>query len=464
MTKILAYGDGGVHTGFERVFRGIMTRVNATDGFEVVGMGIGHRGDPTIKYDFPVYPANFYGGEYFGFQGLNKAIETHKPDMLWILQDLWNITHYMSYRKYDIPTMVYFPVDTPNLKWSYAVSLGSVACPVAYTQFGAHEGAAAVQDAVDLVVEGARQKGLDFDERKATISIPHPSGTKLTMRMDYLSRNQNLDAWGVIPHGIDPESFKKLDKEQCRKEYGIEEGAFLVGDIGTNQFRKRHDTALRIFAGFAARVPEARMLLYCQGSDESGWDLQQLARYLGVYEKIFFVHDQLDRPLTTTELCEIYNCLDVMINTSGGEGWGLTATESALCGVAQMVPDWSATREIWGEAAVRIPVLDWRFEPKFLNTAHAILDVKAGIEQLYQLYSDKELLAAYSAAAEKLAKATPTWDEVGDRFVKLMYRTLNTQCEPRPRSFNEILKHRKVPIKSELYKALYMENGLPVSY
>lgn len=465
MTKILAYGDAGNYTGFERVFRGILTKVNATEGFEVVGMGTGHRGDPTFKYDFPVYPAGFYSnGDYFGFTGLMKAIEAHKPDVLWILQDLWNITHYMSYKTVDIPTVAYFPVDTPNMKWSYTIALGSIATPVAYTNFGARECAAGVQDTVDLLMEGAKLKQLDLDERKSWLSIPHPSGNKLSIRMDYLSKHQNLNSWNVVPHGIDPTLFKKLDKEQHRKEYGIEPDAFLVGCIGTNQFRKRMDTAMRIFAGLSHRVPNARLLLYCQGANETGWDLQQLARYLGVYDKIFFVHDQIDRELTSTELCEIYNCLDVMLNTSGGEGWGLTAIESALCGVPQVVPDWSATREIWGDSATRIPVIDWRFETKFLNTAHAILDVRAGIEQLYQLYMNKELLEVAGMEAQKLANSQPTWDDVGDRFVKLIYKTLNTQHEPRERSFNELLAYRKEPIKSELYRALYMENGVPVTY
>ena len=113
--------------------RGVMTRLHASGEFNVTVMGINYRGLPDLKYDFQVYPADYLGGDPSGIGGFSKLVKTHKPDVIWTVQDLWTITQYMAYKPVEIPAVTYFPVDTPNLKWSYGVSLGAVAKPVAYT-------------------------------------------------------------------------------------------------------------------------------------------------------------------------------------------------------------------------------------------------------------------------------------------------------------------------------------------
>lgn len=460
--KILAYGDAGQPTGFEKVMRNVLTYLHETERFDVTLYGLGYRGNPDMKYPFPVWPAEHHG-DFFGFSNLAKAVEKHTPDIFFSTQDIWNLTSYMAYKPEELPAVCYFPVDTPNLKWSYAIGSGAMAEPTVYTNFGAMEAAAGVRDAVNLLIEGADENNIPVTERRTWLSMPHPSGTSMKVRMDQLSALQNIERWNVIPHGLDKEKFTPLDKAKVRKEWGMNEGDFIVGAINTNQFRKRQDTLMRMFAVLAHNVPRAKLVIYCNGNDERGWDLQQLARYFGFGDKIYPVHQQISRDLTDQEMCELYSACDVMINTAGGEGWGLTSFEGAACKTAQMVPNWSATRELWKDNGLLIPAIDWRFEPKFLNTAHAILDVQRGAQMLIDLANDEEDLHMWQDRAYDLACKQPSWNEVGKLFERLMFKTMNNGRKPATsRSFEDFLGERKGVVESELARAVYMNSdGTP---
>lgn len=461
MLKVLAYGDAGQNTGFERVYRGILTHLHNTGRFEVTGFGLGYNGNPDFTYPFKVYPAN-YRGDYFGVEYLEEACKRHKPDVVWGVQDVWNHLQYVVQQPIEIPYVGYFPIDTPNLKWSHALAFGGMAQPVAYTRYGAHEAAAAVRHALDIIVEGAVLKDLSLAEPRQWVALPHPeTSKKLQLRLDYLNRWQNLENWPVIPHGLDKQGFHPLNKQDARREFDLKDDEFLIGCVNTNQFRKRLDTAMRIFAAVAQKHPKARLVLYCNSNNEGGLDLHQAAAYLGIEKKCYFVHEHV-QDLPTSDLNVLYNCLDVMINTSGGEGWGLTSMEGAAAGVPQLVPNWSATREIWKDNGVLLPVSDWRMEVRHLNTCHAILDVKRSIQLLSELVEDEEKRILWGNRAKDLADRQLSWAEVGGLFEHAIKRAVGLHGPPEPLTLEQMVASRKGVVESELRNVLYFEDGKPV--
>lgn len=452
MKRVLMVADGAWPTGFERVARAVGTHLQATGKYEVVHRALGY-GGPEQELRVPPYPyelksADQMSEDPMGVTNMPIWIKEDRPDVVLMIQDLWNITNYMGYVPRELPTVGYFPVDTPNIKWSYAIGAASLTEAVTYTDFGAQETALGTRDLVDVVLTSYENQGADMSQKAAWMTLPN-NQMELHVRVDRMAARQNKNGFSTIPHGIDHDMFYPLDKAECRRMWNFPADAFIVLNVNTNQFRKRQDIAIRAFAQMAAAVPNALLVLHCMGGkDRAGWDLAQLARMYGVQDKVICTHWAYPE-LTDEQLLMLYNTADVHINTGGGEGWGLTSVEAGLCGVPQFVPDWSATREIWKDHGVLLPVSDYRFEPRYINTAHAMVDVHGMADLLVRYANDPQALRQVGERCRQRALQMPTWDEVGAMFAQRIERALADDSAV-PMRLNEIRDCRRDQLQSEL--------------
>lgn len=440
--KVLVIGDAGQPTGFEKVVNGICSTLHHRRHFEVVVRGLGYNEEESVKeYPFEVKPAGNTLEDPFRIDKFPEWLEEDQPDVLLIVHDLWNQCHYLANKPPALPSVGYFPVDTPNMKWNYAVGVGAHSEVAVYTEFAAREMAASVREATDLMFRNAEPT-----QEARWVQLAR-EGLGINLRTDRLYRLQNPAQWTVIPHGID-RIFKPLPQAWCRRQFGIPDDAFVVLSVQANQFRKRQDLTFRAFKYLHDRQPNALLVLHCAGGDRMGWDLMQLAHFYGVEYATLCIHHH--KPLLSDEeLCWLYNCADAHINTGGGEGWGLSSIDSAQCGIPQLVPDWSATREIWKDAGILLPVSDYRMEPKFLNTAHAIIDPEAAGKALEALALSPELRHNFRADALARVCALPEWSEVGVRFEELLVKAL-TEGPPRPTTYSDIVAQREGEVFSEV--------------
>jgi glycosyltransferase involved in cell wall biosynthesis len=411
-------GDAQRPTGFERVVRAIGDALHATGRYTVIVRGVGFNPDKpgTVPpYQYEVKQAGpTTGGDPHGSKFLPDWIEEDKPDVILFVEDLWNQTKIMRHfpEHTGIKTMGYYPVDSPNMKSNYAVTVAALDDAIPYTAFGARETAAGLQDAINLWLDGPLA---GMDDTILNLRIPQ-EGQELRVRMDRVAALQNPEAFAPIPHGIDPDAFTPVPKNLARKMWGVPESTFVVQSVNTNQFRKRQDITIRAFAWMAQHHPDSMLLLHCSNGDAYGWDLAQLSRLYGVQDKVMCIHWVLPE-LDHEQLQSLYSLADVHINTGGGEGWGLTSVESALCGVAQLVPDWSATKEIWEGHGMLLPLENYRFEPKYINTAHACVDPLQAGKRLLYLAQNQQVTQGLADACQKRARELPTWAQVGQMFV-----------------------------------------------
>lgn len=460
MQKLLVIGDAGAHTGFARVVKGVCDYLAGTGTVDVRVRAINLTKNHNIDYTYEVLPVTTKRGpDPLGFGDFRQHIKDVQPDVLLVVQDMWNITNYMARKPPELPTVAYFPVDTPNIKWGYALGLGAVSEAVTYTQFGAREAAAGMRDAVDvLTAHGAKDGGM---ERSASWMSLAKDGTELHTRMDRLARYQNPRGVNVVPHGLEHERFQRRDKAACRRQFGLPDGAFVIGSVQTNQFRKRHDILIRAFAAVKDRIPNGLLILHCAHGDMQGWDLAQLVRYYGVQDRVILSH--LAYPvLSDDDLVSFYNTFDVHVNVSGGEGWGLTSFESAACGVPQLVPDWSATRELWTGYGRLLTVADYRAEPRAINTMHAIVSVADVAEELVLCATLPDELARYGALAQANAARQLSWGEVGQHFATILEQAVNEPA-PTPHSYQQLREAREGEVESELSRApLWSASGYPL--
>jgi glycosyltransferase involved in cell wall biosynthesis len=407
--KVLAYADSNPSTGFGRVAYEILSHLHRSGEFEVTLMGIGyHKGDDT-PHPFPVHPAGSYK-DPLGIERIDGAVRKYAPDVLWLLNDIWNLNAYLAMRQTQVPTVVYFPVDTPNIKFNYALCLGAASEAAVYTQFGAREAAASLREAVDVLLQG----GLPLDEPHRSLSLEVPDRKLLHCRFDRLERYQNPAGYAVIPHGLDSRTWEVRDRATVRALLDLPEDAFVVGSVNTNQFRKRQDLTLRAFAKLARANPRAVLILHCAGSQMGGWDLPQDVRRLGLESRVLLLH-QLYPRLTEDQLCTLYNALDVHINTSGGEGWGLCLGPSTLIHTPERVLPITRIRP--GDRVLSSDGTFRRVRATTHRTVTDWLDVDVAGHPTTQVTPEHPFLAIQDAslgnAKTRKAAYTPAWVPVG---------------------------------------------------
>jgi glycosyltransferase involved in cell wall biosynthesis len=156
------------------------------------------------------------------------------------------------------------------------------------------------------------------------------------------------------PHGVDTETLRPHDKAKARRGQ-FPEGAFVVGMVGANKghpSRKAFPQALLAFSRFAQRHNDAYIYLQTTlDSSEGGPHLGQMIQMLGIPLDRIKMTDQYGqhyRPYYTNDMAELYSGLDVLLNPSLGEGFGIPIVEAQSCGVPVIVNDFSAMSELCG--------------------------------------------------------------------------------------------------------------------
>lgn len=235
-----------------------------------------------------------------------------------------------------------------------------------------------------------------------------------------------------IPHGINTEKFKMLDKDACRKKYNLQDN-FVYGCVNRNNWRKNYPILLYAFSMVKEVYPKSRLFLVCDVNDTGGVSIAEYCRILGltVSKDILHSPDVLIHPnyenvitsLTTEELIETYNSFHVFVSASMGEGFGIPHLESLGCGVPTILPNNSCNNQFGS----------WLYESaKYSNGTPALIhsiyketsyfleipDAFELAQKMIEAQEEPELLKAYSLQARTIAKnydwkeILPMWNEV----------------------------------------------------
>ena len=155
-----------------------------------------------------------------------------------------------------------------------------------------------------------------------------------------------------------------------------------------------------------------------------GWNVIVLARRHGIEDRLILTADQPFLPaVPDATLNQIYNCCDVGINTSIGEGWGLVSFEHGSTGAAQIVPRHSACEELWRDAAVLLdPCMSLTTE-RTLGEAYFVSpeEVARGLNKLYE---NPDVLAEVSARSyETCTRPEYRWPRIARQWGRLFQKT-----------------------------------------
>jgi len=403
--RILIVGDAVAATGFARVMHGIFEQLQ--DKYEIHHLGINFHGDPH-QTGWNVYPAKL-GGDLQGINRLKPLISELKPQLVFILNDIWVLGDYMRQIK-DLEKkpkiIMYCPIDAGPIDPEFIEPLEGVDAFAVYTKFAKTE------------VE------------KAITSLKKIKPHFIFPPID------------VIAHGIDTQQFyplKNSNKEvpgiasrhkAITELYGNDpdfRDAFIVLNANRNQPRKRIDITIKGFALFAKNKPPNVKLHLHMGIEDAGWNVVRLAKRFGIYDRLILTSKGNNIPsVPVNQLNLIYNASAVGINTSIGEGWGLVSFEHAATGAAQVVPRHSACEELWqGSALFMDPVMNLTTEG--ILTEGKIVSPESVAEALEQLYSNPTLLKEMSAnALHNSLDPGYRWDYIARQWDELFQKIVRT--------------------------------------
>ena len=201
--------------------------------------------------------------------------------------------------------------------------------------------------------------------------------------------------------------------------------SFIVLNRNRNQPRKKIDATIEGFAQFAKNKPENVKLHLHMGLKDAGWDIAKLCRRFGVEERLIVTNGTRQiQTVPVAKLNLIANASDVGVNTSFGEGWGLCNAEDASVGIPQIVPDNSASAELFRDIGLLIPISLWTRQPDTMTLGGLVSadGLAQNLEELYQqpgLYANLALLSE-----EKFNNPIYDWENVSARFATIFDEVL----------------------------------------
>lgn len=164
-----------------------------------------------------------------------------------------------------------------------------------------------------------------------------------------------------IPHAVErtmcPTQVAPLFGRTHREEKGVPADAFLVGIVAANTGSAIHDRKAWAemvlgLAPFMARHEDAYVYLHTLPVGFEGLNLHMLFRACG-YDpaRVLWVDEYLlkKQRFSDEDMAAIYSSFDVLLATSGGEGFGLPVIEAQACGTPVIVSNCTAQPELLGE-------------------------------------------------------------------------------------------------------------------
>lgn len=161
--------------------------------------------------------------------------------------------------------------------------------------------------------------------------------------------------YDVIPYGIDTKIFAPMDRAKARETAHMPADKFIVGMVAMNKGyppRKAFYQNIEAFKMLHDKHPDSILYLHTlDGTRPNGEcvDLVTFCNFLGLKqgEDVLF-SEQYSYVLgyPDTAMATLYNCFDVHLLVSMGEGFGMPQLEAQACGTPVICGDWTTMPEL----------------------------------------------------------------------------------------------------------------------
>jgi glycosyltransferase involved in cell wall biosynthesis len=214
-------------------------------------------------------------------------------------------------------------------------------------------------------------------------------------RQELLSHGYRRENVSLVPCAVNHATYRLLP-EMSRNEP-------IIGFVGRIKKYKSVDHLLYAFAIVLKEMPEAKLFVIGEGDGRPAF--QQLSYVLNINHATTFTGF-----LPLEEKVRLLNQMQLVVNTSAKEGWGLTVTEGNACGAPAVASDVPGLRDavIDGETGL----------------LYEYGNVEQLAEKILLLLRDQNLRSRLSSAAVKYAQSL-TWDNSAKIMLEVIDRVLH---------------------------------------
>jgi len=177
------------------------------------------------------------------------------------------------------------------------------------------------------------------------VVINSNAGRQHHLRIGYHPRR-----WVHIPNGVDVKRFKphSAARQSSRAEWGLEEGAILIGYVARDDPMKDHATFFQAARLVADRHPGVVFVL-CGGG--INWDNQSLVSVIESMDLRPWVRLLGQR----SDMERVYAAFDLAASASLSEGFPNILAEAMACGIPVVATDAGDSALIVGGAGIVVP-------------------------------------------------------------------------------------------------------------
>jgi glycosyltransferase involved in cell wall biosynthesis len=267
-----------------------------------------------------------------------------------------------------------------------------------------------------------------------------------------------VDCVEPIYHGVDTSVFRPADeRKELRKALELPEDAFVFGINAANTGpRKNIPNMMRAFHQFLRRNPRARKDCYLlvhtyPVPDENfpdAYHLYQVWEALGGPVENFCctTPERYLEGLSDEGMARWYNAIDVLLNCSMGEGFGLPILEAAACGVPSIATRFSSMEELVEGRGWLVEVADM-VPMQHISSWMAVPSTEGMVRVMAEGYGDRGKVRKLGQRAYEFAR-TNEWGAVGRRWLELLDSLGQVKRDERPLNM-EFLNHWRLGLIPE---------------
>ncbi len=233
----------------------------------------------------------------------------------------------------------------------------------------------------------------------------------------------------VVPHGVDEKTFHVISDEEkikIRKQYGIENDAFILTNVGAMTENKGVEKLIAAYGILKKRIDNLKLILKDQSNlyEITTAYLFDKIKKSQFNKKYKIINDKMmndikivSKNLSLKEMRNLYSITDCYVSPYLAEGFNLTPLEAAGCGSQIVVTKGGCTDDYYN------PCLGYQIESneKKINDSY-LLEPK--IDSLVSILEEKIINKPdnYKIERSKYVNKNFSWDKVVSKL-KEEFRT-----------------------------------------